>query len=192
MKNKPLKVGFDLDGVILYNPVRVMRPLITNFKRRVLKKKKTRFYVPRSKVEQGLWWLIHQSSLFIVPGYDQVKELVAAGAIEAYLVTGRFACLKADLDRWLKKLEGDVVFSRVYYNRENLQPHDYKKTTIKSLDLDFFIEDNWDIVESLQDAYQKKEMKTKVYWLYNVADKQIAYPYKVPSLKDFVEKIRRA
>lgn len=190
MSTKKLKVGFDLDGVLLYNPVRIVRPFIANFKRLVLKKKRTRFYIPRTKPEELFWLLLHQSSLFIAPGFEDIRQLVKDEKIEAYLITARFACLKPDLDRWLRRLNAKEVFKEVYYNRENLQPHHYKEATIKSLDLDYFIDDNWDIVRSLNDAYVKKEMPTKVYWLYNIADKKIDYPRKVDSLQKFTTHLK--
>jgi hypothetical protein len=190
MKTKKLQVGFDLDGVILYNPARIVRPFISGFKRRVLKKTKTRFYVPRTRPEELLWLLLHQSSLFIAPGFEDIRQMVTDGKIDAYLITARFACLKPDLDRWLRRLKATQLFKEIYYNRENLQPHHYKEATIKSLDLDYFIDDNWDIVRSLNDAYVKKEMPTKVYWLYNIADKQIDYSRKVDSLQKFTTHLK--
>lgn len=40
MAKKPLKVGFDLDGVILYNPVRVLRPFSAFTSKLLFHKKK--------------------------------------------------------------------------------------------------------------------------------------------------------
>ena len=67
--HRPLRVGFDLDGVILYNPARLIRPVITGFKHRFLHRQKTKFYVPRKPLEQWLFRLFHKSSIFISPGY---------------------------------------------------------------------------------------------------------------------------
>lgn len=181
MKHTPVKIGFDLDGVILYNPVRIGRPLVTGFKRLILKKTKTNFTIPHTPLQKKVWTLLHKTSFIVAPGFTDLKQLVAEEKIEAYLITARFDFLKPDLDRWLQKINADQIFKAVYFNQKNEQPHLYKQKTIKKLNLDYFIEDNWDIVKNL--AVDPTLKQTKIYWIYNLFDRRIPYPLKFPTLK---------
>ena len=103
--NKILKVGFDLDGVILYNQARIIRPIVCLLKKKhLLKRKQLQFFVPKTKLQEFMWYLFHKSSIFAAPGLNEVRQLVKAGKIEAYIVTGRFSHLKNDFERWQKKI----------------------------------------------------------------------------------------
>ncbi len=75
----------------------------------------------------------------------------------------------------------DKVFSEIYYNENDEQPHFFKERLIDKLNLDIFVEDNWNIVEHLNNKY-----KGKIYWIYNLFDKTISYQYKFSSLKKTV------
>jgi hypothetical protein len=69
-------------------------------------------------------------------------------------------------------------------NVHDKQPHIHKLETIEELDLDYFIEDNWDIVNHL-----RGRSKTRVLWIYNIIDRNIDYPYKYPYLRKALEHI---
>lgn len=181
---KPLRVGFDLDGVLLYNPVRIGRPLVTGFKRLILKKPKTNFTIPHTHLQKAIWTLLHKTSFIVAPGFSELKHKVQSGEIEAYLITARFDFLKPDLDKWLTRIQADKYFKKVYYNQHNEQPHAFKLRVLNSLKLDYFIEDNWDIVNNL--AVQPG-LNTKIFWIYNLFDRRIPYPYKYPILKKALE-----
>jgi len=180
-KTKILRVGFDLDGVILYNPVRIIRPLIYIFKKLFLKKRLKKFWIPEKPWEKWLWSLAHKSSIFISPGFEDIKKLVKEKKIKAYIVTSRFSFLKNDFQSWLEKIDADEYFSGAFFNEKNEQPHLFKEKIIQKLKLDIFVEDNWNIVEHLNNKY-----KGKIYWIYNLFDKTISYQYKFPSLKKTV------
>lgn len=184
---KTLKVGFDLDGVLLYNPARIFRP-ITNTIKSVLPKKttsKTHFYYPKSPIEQLFWHVVHWSSLFVADGFEEIKELSAKNKIEAYIVTSRYNCLKPDFDRWLKTLNKQNTFKGTFHNERNLQPHVFKAEKIKELGLDLFVEDNWDIVQHIN-----KQTPTKTLWISNALDKAIPYDLKFFGLKEAMKFIK--
>jgi hypothetical protein len=183
--NKVLRVGFDLDGVILYNPARSIRPFVFLFKRIFLKNRLKKFWVPRGKWEKLFWRLAHKSSIFLAPGFDEIEKLVKEKKIEAYLVTGRFSFLKDDFEGWLKKMKAKEYFSGCYYNENDEQPHLFKQRLVKKLKLDYYIEDNWNIVDFLN----SNNSSTKIFWIYNFFDKKINYPYKFPYLGKAIEKI---
>ncbi len=150
---KTLKVGFDLDGVILYNPVRVFRvaakTILKPIKATLLHQEKASFYLPSSNFEKLLWRIIHMTSFKINNGYDDLKKLSDNKNIELYLITGRYNFLKDGYLSWLKRIDAKKVFQSCYYNEKNLQPNQFKENMIKKLGLDVYVEDNFDIIEKL-------------------------------------------
>jgi hypothetical protein len=185
--NKVLRVGFDLDGVILYNPARIFRPMIALIKSLFFDHKKPlHFYYPKSKAEKFFWRFFHLSSIFPSPGLNEIKRLIRERKIKAYLVTARYSFLKKDLDFWIKKLKLKKYFSGIYYNQKDEQPHLFKEKMIKKLKLDIFVEDNWDIVDYLN---KKLNKQTKIFWIYNLLDKKIRYKNKFSNLKEAIKKI---
>lgn len=191
MKKKVLKVGFDLDGVILYNPIRVARPIIAFFKSIFFNHKKPLFfYYPKTKIEKLFWKILHLSSLFPAPGVNEIKKLVKEKKIKAYLITGRYSFLENDFQQWIKKLKLKNFFEGIYFNKNDLQPHLFKEKMIKKLNLDIYIEDNWDIVNYLQKTLaNSNSKKTKIFWVYNLLDIRKKYQYKFSSLKTAFKKI---
>ena len=186
---KPLKVGFDLDGVILYNPARFIRPVMNFLKRKkFVKRQKLEFYYPKNVFQKYVWILFHRSSLFLAPGFSDLKNLSQEGKIKAYLITGRFDFLKGDLNKRLKAMKADTIFEKIYWNKDDQPPHLFKEKMINQLKLDAFIEDNYDIVDYLSQVF--KNTKLKVYWVYNFFDRKIDYQHKVPVLKKALDKIK--
>lgn len=185
--SRPLKVGFDLDGVLLYNPARIARLPVTLFKHAFFKKRSKKFIIPKNPLSKFIWKVAHWTSLFIAPGFNQVERMVKNGKIEAYIISGRYGFLGTDFQRWVKKLNKKAIFTEIHYNKNNEQPHLYKEKVIKKLNLDVFIEDNWDIVE-----YLSKKTPTKIFWVYNIFDRNISHSYKFPGLKKAVERLKRA
>ncbi|MBT4652637.1 MAG: hypothetical protein HN981_01275, partial [Candidatus Pacebacteria bacterium] len=101
---KPIRVGFDMDGVLLYNPARIVRPLVSILKKKkIIHRKELQFFVPETIWQKTFWKFFHKSSLFVSPGMKQIEQLVKDGKIEAYVVTGRFGHLEKDTNKWFKK-----------------------------------------------------------------------------------------
>lgn len=184
MAKKPLKVGFDLDGVLLYNPARIARHPVEIFKRAFFPKRLHKFYIPSSEAEKLMWRVFHWSSLFIAPGFAEIKKLSREGKIEPYIVTARFDFLEPDFNNWIKKMRIHDSFKGTFLNKKNEQPHIFKEKVVKKLGLDIFIDDNWDIVEHLS-----KTTPAKTFWIYNIFDRKIDYPHRFPSLKRVVDEI---
>lgn len=178
MKKRPLRVGFDLDGVLLYNPLRLGRMPVTYIKRKLFKETKTHFHIPKHPVEKQVWKLLHLSSLYIVPGLSSIKKEVDKGSIEAYLITARYSFLHSNTKYWFSKLKKLNIFKDFFHNKNNAQPHLFKEEMIQKLKLDVFIEDNWDIV-----AHLKTKKPGVVYWIYNLIDRNIEHENKFPSLQ---------
>lgn len=184
MKTRKIRVGIDFDGVIAYNPFRVVRAPVT-YAKRLLGQRKTEFYIPRTKIEEVIWGVLHESSVFPARGVRLLRSMIQDGAIEAYLVTGRFRYLQGSLYRWLRRHDMETLFSGIHMNLENNQPHLHKHAKIRELKLDYFIEDNWDIVE-----YVTRQLpSTQVLWIYNLLDRSLPYPRKFPYLEQALRHI---
>jgi hypothetical protein len=180
---KTLKIGFDLDGVILYNPIRFVRPIAKLFKplkSLILKQTKESFYFPKSKVERFLFRILHKTSFMPDLALKDIKKLVKEKKIKAYIITGRYSFLTKDYKTWLIKIKADTIFDKCYQNKYDLQPNEFKEKMINKLNLDIYVEDNWDIVEKLK----IKNKKLKIFWISNLFDRNIPYRYKFNNLKE--------
>lgn len=192
MPKKPLKVGLDLDGVILYNPARIVRPLITFVKRAVLHKSSTKFFIPRAYWEQIVWKFLHKSSIFVAPGFEEIKQLTQNKKIELYIITGRYSFLREDFEKWIKAIHAHTFVKDWYFNEHDEQPHIFKEKLITKLNLDVFVEDNWDIVNYLNSQLSLLNSQLKIYWIYNIFDRKISYQQKFPHLKSAVAAIKKS
>lgn len=189
MPHTPLRVGFDLDGVLLYNPARTVRLPVSIVTRILFKKKGVKFYIPTKPHEKFIWHIFHLSSLFVEPGVEIIDQLVKEKKIQAHIVTARFSFLENDLLRWEHKLDKNNTFTSINYNKNDEQPHIFKEKMIKKLNIDIFVEDNIDIVRHL-----KATTNAQIYWIYNIVDHFVPYSYKFPRLKKAVlaiEKVAR-
>lgn len=187
MQKRPLRVGFDLDGVILYNPVRTLRPISHFISTLIFKKKQTSFYIPRTPFEKFMWYLLHKTSFIPARGLNDLKKLVDERRVEAYLITGRYSSLTHDFEKWMKKIKADKHFVAWMHNVKNKQPHHFKTDMIQKLKLDVFVEDNWDIVRNL--ASTRKGSNAKIFWITNFLDRNIHHAHKFPSLNAVIKKL---
>lgn len=209
MEKYKLRVGFDFDGVLVYNPLRVLRPFVALFKRIVLGKRKLKFYYPHTRWEKWFWALAHETSIFPAVGFNDLRRLIIQGKIEAFVITARYAYLEKSFWRWLKKNRADKLFSGYYLNKKNEQPHIFKEKIIKKLQLDYYIDDNWDIVNYLNSRlgnsgsrlrykarferrtlnFERGQAACEIHWIYNIFDRHISYRHKHPYLKRFLQYI---
>jgi len=178
---KIIRIGLDLDGVVLYNPARIMRPIVKLVKSIFFKERLSTFYIPKSEIEKKFWFIFHKSSIFVSPGFELVKKLSKRKDVEFFIITGRFDYLKEDLYKWIDKINGRKFLKGIYHNKDNEQPHIFKEKMLNKLKLDYFVEDNLDIV-----AHLHKYSKTKVYWISNILDKRVNYIYKYPTLESAI------
>ena len=186
MSKRKIRIGFDFDGVLFYNPARVLRPLIYFVKRYFLGIKTTRFYVPKNGFTQKIAALLHKTSLRPNKGFDEFLKLASHPDYEIYIITARLSFMKKDLEQLLKKFDISNI-KRIVQNIKDEQPHTFKERLIKELKLDYFVEDNWDIVEHLS-----KKTGTTVVWIHNIIDRLfIKYPHHGGNLKDAIRIIKK-
>ncbi len=182
---KKLKVGFDLDGVILYNPVRIFRPIASSLKfikPFLFHEKADTFYFPNSQAEKLFWKILHKTSFRVADGVADIKTLAEKGVIEPYIISARYSFLKNDFHYWINKLNNRPCFRYYHYNKDDMQPNAFKEKMIKELKLDVFVEDNWGVIQRLNSAVSK----TKIFWVSNPLDWHIPYSYKFSCLKEAV------
>lgn len=183
MKRK-LRIGLDFDGVVAYNPARVIRAPITFFKRKFLGVKRLRFFVPKEGWQRWAWIIAHESSVFPAKGVELLKKLVETELVEVHLVTARYSFLNQNLAKWLKKHQLGSVFKSINFNASDEQPHVFKEKLIKKLELDFFVEDNLDIVN-----YLETKVETPIYWIYNIIDRWTVDRRGFANLEEALQKI---
>lgn len=183
---KKIRIGLDFDGVVAYNPFRVIRSPWAFFKRNFLGVKKLTFYYPDNKFKRFIWKIMHDSSMFPAKGTNLLNKLKTDKEYELHLVTGRYSFLDGHLNSWLDKYNLKKYFKTINLNRFDEQPHLFKEKMIKKFSLEIFVEDNWDIVEYLS---QKKDLNCEIYWIYNLLDRFRPYPNKFPYLEKALEEI---
>lgn len=174
-----LLIGCDFDGVVMYNPLRVIRPLMQFLKiKRVMKRRQLEFFMPSSSWQKWLWLLAHQSSLFPATGISELRRLTQTSWFKAELVTGRSTFLASDLYQKLKWFKLTDLFRRVHVSASDEQPHLFKERVIQERGLEYFIEDNWDIASYLSERLEN----VKIIWVYNIADRHIEFERKAANL----------
>lgn len=168
VKRKIVCVGLDFDGVVAYNPARIIRAPMTFIKRRIFGVKKLKFFVPKQPWQRWMWVLVHESSIFPARGIGLLRTLADSGQFEFHLVTARFDFLNQNLQDWLERYQLNGIFKTVTINAKNEQPHLFKERIIAEKKFDFFVEDNLDIVSYLDSSTRIKN--TTVCWIYNFID----------------------
>lgn len=181
---QPVPVGFDLDGVLFFNPLRVVRRPIELFKKYILRKDTMSFYIPKTKIEQLMWKVVHMSSLTPAKGWETIRELKELGIIEPYLITARFECLKNDFRRCKNRIKADEYFAGTFHNEKNEQPHLFKERMVRELGIKYFVEDNWNIVDHLT-----KSTDAKVLWISNIADQDIQFKERFSDLEKAIKRL---
>ena len=129
----PLRVGFDMDGVLLYNPTRIIRPIISSIKHIFLHKKKLKFYYPKTNHEKLFWRLVHKSSFINAPGLSEITKLVDEGKIEAFLITARYNFLGSTVTEWIKNNKLGHTFKGVFLMKMMNNHMSLKRERLKSL-----------------------------------------------------------
>jgi hypothetical protein len=179
----PIRIGFDLDGVLLYNPLCVMRPFSQKFSQFAQHSKTPKFYVPKNPFTQFIWKLIHYSSLYPAVRVHDFVSWRDSLPIETYVITARFRCLKGQFDRWKKQYKAHLAFTHCYQNLQDEQPHEFKAKMINQLNIKYYVEDNWGIVD-----YLTKHTEATVLWVTNPLDKTfIEYTYRFDTLKEALD-----
>jgi len=161
---KVIKIGCDLDGVIIGKPPLMSKKLLERlFKGGCGKGLHYRF--PKNKLEQRIrilshFWLIRPA---IKKNVIAIKKLVKNKNVRIYAVSSRYSFLKKRTEQWFAKRKLNNLFEKFYLNIDDEQPHIFKEKMIKKLKLDYFLDDDPAIVKYLK----RKVKKTEIVWVEN-------------------------
>ena len=155
-----MNIGFDLDKIFVDYP-----PLIPDRVIDRLYKKKTKgqlvYRIP-SKSEQILRKLSHLP--FLRPKITKnvsFLENIDRTANKLYLISSRFKFLQSETEKLMKSLRFDKIFSGMFFNFENKQPHEFKNEVIKKLKLQIYVDDDFPLLKHVA----KQNKATQFYWL---------------------------
>lgn len=166
MTNATLKIGFDLDGVLVDKPPLVSKKIVESFFKGYRKGLNYRF--PESVLEQKLRQASH--FYFFRPPLKKnlrlVKKLHRQKRYQLYLISSRYSFLKDQTQNWLEKRGVAGFFEKICLNLRNEQPHFFKEKILEQLGLDFYFEDD----PLIHSYLGKKLKKTKVCLVRNDGD----------------------
>lgn len=187
-KKKMVRIGVDLDGVIARHSLGGFWVWLRKTKEKILKGASiSNYYYPSTIFERLGWKIIDWIRKPLVDRDGLFASLAKKGEIQFYLVTSRFKFLEKLTKKWLEKHNIDSYFHRVLINIDNLDPFEFKIRMIKELDLDFFIDDDLEVID-----YLKEKTKTKLYWVVpGHKKKSDNHDSRVETCGDFLEALRK-
>jgi hypothetical protein len=147
---KKIRIGFDLDGVIIGKP-----PLVPKFVMEKLVRKRDHglsYRYPKTELERWIRWLSHYPA-FRPPIRKNIKlihELYESREYKLFVVSSRYSFLKERTDEWFEFYGLKGLFEQIYINTSDMQPHLYKEKMIKKLKLNVFIDDDRPLLEYLK------------------------------------------
>lgn len=149
-----MNIGFDLDKIFINHP-----PLIPDWIIDTLYKKQSKnleYRIPGT-LEQQLRILSHTPFLrpLIKNNYQFVKNLSEKKTHTLFLVSSRFGFLKPRTQAVLKRYHFDKIFSRMFFNENNEQPHFFKSEVIQKMHMQLFIDDDLPLLQYLSKKYPK-------------------------------------
>lgn len=159
-----MKIGFDFDKVFVNFPPLVPDVLIDylykNHKKNTRKKSIYRF---PGKIEQQIRIASHLPFLRrpINQNIEILKHLSKKSDVQMYLVSSRFSFLEQRTEKLLENYGLKQYFKGLYFNFNDGQPHEFKYEKIRALKLDYYVDDDLDLLKYLL----SKKMKTKLFWL---------------------------
>lgn len=155
-----IHVGFDFDKVLVSYPPIIPDGLVDWLYKKKSKTLKYRF--PRS-IEQKIRVVSH-FPIFRHPIWQNieiVEKLAQQNGHKLFLVSSRFGFLEKKTRNWLKKFPVDKHFQEVHFNFKNKQPHLFKNEMIKTLKINYFVDDDLDLLLYLA----KENPDVTFYWL---------------------------
>lgn len=151
MLQKKIKIGVDLDGVIINKPPFVPKAFIEKLFRGD-GDKTLHYRFPKSKLEQKVrilshFWLVRP---VMKKNVALIKMLASTKNIELIAISSRYDFLKKRTKQWLQKRKLEDLFKKIITNTGNKQPHFFKESIINKVKPDYFIDDDQKIINYLQ------------------------------------------
>jgi hypothetical protein len=155
-----MNIGFDFDKVFIDYPPGIPDYLFDKFYKK--KANGVLLYRIPSRPEQLLRKLTHLP--FLRPVIREnliVLKRISKKNNKLYLVSSRFGFLEQRTTQLIKKHGFDQLFDGLFFNYQNEQPHLFKSTVIKKLQLDLYIDDDLHLLRYVA----RHNKKTKFFWL---------------------------
>ncbi len=148
---KKIRIGFDLDGVVIGKPFFVPQSLMEKLVREKVDHRLSYRY-PKTAFEISVRIISH-NPLFRHPirkNIKLIKELYKSNKYELFVVSSRYSFLDERTKEWFKFYKMRKFFKHIYINMNNEQPHIYKERMIKKLKLKVFIDDDKPLLNNLK------------------------------------------
>jgi len=158
-KEKIVRIGFDLDGVIIDKPPFFPQKLI-EWLVRSHKNKHLAYRYPKTGLERIVRWISHHP-VFRPPirkNVELLRELSKNENYELYVVSGRYGFLDSRTKQWFRANNLNGLFRDVYINTENKQPHLFKEEIVKTLKLNYFVDDDLPLIKYLKKRLNKTQV----------------------------------
>jgi hypothetical protein len=155
-----MKIGFDFDKVFIDYPPFLPSILFDKcYKQQdngILK-----YRIP-SPPEQLLRKALHLPFLrpLIKENFAVLKKIPQKDN-NLYLISSRYHFLKPETQRLIKKYNLQNIFTKMYFNFNNEQPHEFKNTILQQLHLDYYIDDDLSLIKHAA----KSNPNTTFFWL---------------------------
>lgn len=156
---KHIRIGLDLDGVLVDKPPFVPKRLL-EWLVRGHKNKRLTYRYPALRFERWLRWFSHHP-IFRPPireNLEFIKKISKKKEYELYLISGRYSFLEDRTWKWLRRYQIDGLFEQVSINLADEQPHLFKEKAIKDLKINFFIDDDLPLAKYLANSTPRVEI----------------------------------
>jgi hypothetical protein len=87
-----------------------------------------------------------------------------------YLISSRYEFLRNMTNRIIKKYKLDILFHKLFFNYENIQPHVFKSKMVNKLKLERYVDDDLHLLKYIAG----RNNRIKLYWFNNKIDKQLS------------------
>lgn len=187
-KKKIIKIGIDLDGVVARHSLGGFWVWARKIKEKILKKmRSSTHYYPNTPFERLAWKVIDGVRKPFVDKGNLFTSLSKKNDIRFYLVTSRFKFLEKLTKNWLKKYRLNSSFYRVLINTDDIDPLFFKAKAIKDYGLDFFVDDDLEVID-----YLKNKTAAKLYWVVPDHKNENDNPdSRVKNCQDFPEALKK-
>ena len=151
MKKGKVKIGIDLDGVIVDKPFFIPKKLI-EWLFRAHHNHGKKYRIPKWPLEilirkKSHHWLLRPP---IRKNLETLKKVINQNLAAVYIISGRYRFLSNETKVWFKKNKLEDLLKSAYINKKNLQPHLFKEKMTKKLKLDYFFDDDPIVINHLK------------------------------------------
>ncbi len=142
-KSRKIIIGIDIDGIFVDKPPLVPARVI-NYLYRKTNSKSLEYKIPVNYFDKKLRIISH-SKMFrpiIKNNLNWLKENTHNPDLNIYIVSGRYSFLERKTKKLLRNNGVDLTDEKIKLNNKNIQPHIFKNQIIKSLKINFMIDDD--------------------------------------------------